>query len=284
MSTALPRPCARWRRECRRRWCEGRSRPSAPSCSRRGSCRGRRLRRAGAALRACGAGTGARPGCCGNPPGCGTGGRRRGTDRARPRAGRGAVRSLETETGLQIADVLGRGNARFTILIHETPPAWLRHARYVCSGGVWRSKKTKADTATTEARTILTPSEPVKRTPPKHSVFVAAANELSRRGAAELKRGRGERSRERRASPRDRRGTVANVQRSERQERFDRPGRVGRQAGEANADRLVVARDRHARRGQHVVAIGELELQPHVVAAPGCRPARASAPGGCPSG
>ena len=41
----------------------------------------------------------------------------------------GSVRTLQSETRLQIADVLGRGNARFTILIHETPPAWLGHAR-----------------------------------------------------------------------------------------------------------------------------------------------------------
>jgi len=90
--------------------------------------------------------------------------------------GRGAIWSLETETRLQIADVLGRGNARFTILIHETPPAWLRHARYVCSDGV-AVEKNKADTATTEARTILTPFTTVKQTPPKHRVFVASVDE-----------------------------------------------------------------------------------------------------------
>jgi len=46
--------------------------------------------------------------------------------------------------------------------------------------GVWRSKKNKADTATTEARTILTPFTTVKQTPPKHSAFLACANECAR--------------------------------------------------------------------------------------------------------
>ena len=58
------------------------------------------------------------------------------TSSGRCRRGRLSIRPLETETGLQIADVLGRGNARLTILIHETPPAWLGHARYVSTGGV----------------------------------------------------------------------------------------------------------------------------------------------------
>ena len=74
---------------------------------------------------------------------------------------------------LRIADVLGRGNARFPILIHESPPAWLRHARYVCFESGVCGRKVKARTVTNEARTILMPSKPVKRTPPNHSVFIA---------------------------------------------------------------------------------------------------------------
>ncbi len=85
----------------------------------------------------------------------------------------GAIRPLEPETGLEIADVLGRGNARFPILIHESPPAWLQHARYVCFESGVCGRKVKARTVTNEARTILMPSKPVKRTPPNHSVFMA---------------------------------------------------------------------------------------------------------------
>ena len=150
---------------------------SAPSSSRRGSCRPAALR---LRARPCGRRSGAGRGCAARLLRKATGRGRRcraGPAPGRCRRGRGTIRSLETETRLQIADVLGRGNARFTILIHETPPAWLRHARYVCSGGCGSRKKQEADTATTEARTILTPSKPVKRTPPKHSVFVASANE-----------------------------------------------------------------------------------------------------------
>src|SRR6185436_9588953 len=55
----------------------------------------------------------------------------------------GAVRSLETETCFQIADVLGRGNARFTILIHETPPAWLARTLRQFGTGCGGRRKTR---------------------------------------------------------------------------------------------------------------------------------------------
>src|SRR5437868_752708 len=47
------------------------------------------------------------------------------------------------------------------------------------------------------------------------------------------------------------------------EERLQRPGRVGRQVREADADRLASAGDRLARSGEHVVPIRELELQSH---------------------